>query len=129
MAKKDIEATEAVQETERDKAISSTETTSEKKGNEDAETLGEDTEESANESRDDAQQSESPAVDTPSEEKTVAASGIPQVVKNGALRSFELYPHLKKVYVISNGCAFTSIQFAQDAARYLEDPKVYTIEK
>ena len=113
MAKKDIEATEAVQETERDKAISSTETTSEKKGNEDAETLGEDTEESANESR----------------EKTVAASGIPQVVKNGALRSFELYPHLKKVYVISNGCAFTSIQFAQDAARYLEDPKVYTIEK
>ena len=129
MAKKDIKGTEAVQEPESNKAVSPTETTSEKNGNEDAETLGEDTEESANESRDDTQQSEHSVVDTSSEETTVAEAGVPQIVKKAALRSFELYPHLRKVYVISNGCAFTSIQFAQNAARYLEDTKVYTIEK
>lgn len=129
MAKKDIKGTEAVQEPESNKAVSPTETTSEKKGNEDAETLDEDTEESANESRDDAQKSESSVVDTPSEEAAVAASGIPQIVKDAALRSFELHPHLRTVYVISNGCAFASIHFAQNAARYLEDTKVYTIEK
>ena len=74
----------------------------------------------------DAPGSENTEVDKGNEEAPTAEGRIPEQVKKGAARAFELNRNLRTVYVISNGCAFANWHFAKNAAQKLEDKQIRT---